>query len=96
MSRLTKYTKEFGYNLKGNITVRGDCKTYNMAIEKLAQYEDTGLAPDEIHKLNDFEQSQIATLLKERFVLKKERNYWRNEALKWASELGEKKLERGN
>lgn len=102
MSRLTKHTKEFGYNLKGNITVRGDCKTYNMAIEKLAQYEDTGLAPDEIHKLNDFEQSQIATLLKEKaillkehFELKKERNYWEREAKKWGSELGEQKLERG-
>lgn len=113
MERLTE-KQSAGYDLKemnGNycddycktqsLTTCNDCGIYE-AIQRLAEYEDTGLAPDEIHKLNDFEQSQMATLLKEKaillkehFELKKERNYWRNEALKWASELGEQKLERG-
>ena len=77
-------------------------RLYEETKEKLAQYEDTGLVPDEIHKLNDFEQSQIATLLKEKaillkehFELRKERNYWEREAKRWASELGEQKIERG-
>jgi hypothetical protein len=40
------------------------------ALNKLAAYEGTGLTPDDINELNDFEQSQCAKLLAENGKLK--------------------------
>lgn len=36
----------------------------------------------------------LSPLIMKSYNLKKERDYWKREALKWASELGEQKLER--
>ena len=40
------------------------------AFERLAKYEDSGLSPEEIVRLNDFEKSQCAKLLAENGLLK--------------------------
>lgn len=48
MERLTKYIEPLGWQLEADISVLGDCKAYNKAISKLAEYEDTGLPPDDV------------------------------------------------
>lgn len=48
MDRYTAKDKMMGWQLRANITVRGDCAAYNKAMERLAAYEDTGLLPSEV------------------------------------------------
>ena len=103
MERLTEKQSD-GHDLKrlGGMYCNIYCERQNIAtcnecgiqeaIERLAEYEDTGLTPKEIHKLNSFEKSQMAILLKRNAKLRKERDYWKNEALKWANELGEGRI----
>lgn len=56
MNRLTRYSTN-GANLLGDITVRGDVSVFRDALNKLAAYEDIGLAPDEVARLTaEFEQ----------------------------------------
>ncbi|CRZ34606.1 hypothetical protein DFR55_101372 [Herbinix hemicellulosilytica] len=66
------------------------------AIDKLAEYEDTGLTPEEIieheemfksyrHVCGGMSPEEVASL-------KEQRDFWRNEARKWASMLGEIKM----
>ena len=53
MNRLTFNDKLFGWQLRANITVSGDCGAYNDAMRRLAAYEETGLEPDEINALHE-------------------------------------------
>lgn len=73
---------------------------------RLAKYENTGLTPEEIKEqieilehnykcMEDTLERQYDNALKIVNKLEKECDYWEVEAKKWASELGEKKLERG-
>jgi hypothetical protein len=81
MDRLTGWDKENAYYLKcfggdegGCENMCSDecfrCEDNNGACKRLAQYEDTGLSPEEINNLNNFEQSQLAKLLAENGKLK--------------------------
>lgn len=71
MNRLTTVTIEDGEKciwvkgLGGGETGYLDCDTEFLAAERLAAYEDTGLSPEEVERLNDFEQTQAGHLLKE-------------------------------
>lgn len=58
-------------------------------IDKLRQYEDTGLTPEEIK--NDI---RVCTdMWAEKYnELKNDRDYWREEAIKWANQLGNDKI----
>lgn len=89
MNRLT-FKKEDGTwgiktcdikDFKGNM--------YGVA-NKLLDYEEAGLSPDEILNLNDFSTSQLAILLAENSRLNKKIQFWKSEAIKAQSELGEK------
>lgn len=40
------------------------CKWNEKALRKLKEYEDTGLSPEDVIRVNDFEQSQAGKLLK--------------------------------
>lgn len=74
-------------------------RLYEETKEKLAQYEDTGLTPEEIESFKEnYEMSRagVQNLSAKLVKLDEERKYWQNEAFKWASELGEQKLERGS
>lgn len=74
MQRLTQKDNSGKWSLKGVPWEKlhaGQCITDEIrerlygALFKLMRYEDTGLAPDEIVDLNNFEKSQTAHLLKE-------------------------------
>lgn len=69
MNRLTEKNKQGKWRLKG---LPWDCiqpgevisrrvreKLYG-ALCKLKDYEDTGLSPEDVERLNDFERSQVA------------------------------------
>ncbi len=58
------------------------------AMDLLGGYEDTGLTPDEIVKLNTFEKTQCAKLLEENCKLKKEVECWKRESISDKSKLG--------
>lgn len=45
------------------------------ALYKLMKYEDTGLTPEDVERLNDFEQSQMAELLK-RLAEERRKHRW--------------------
>ena len=73
-----------------------DIIAFQDGINKLAEYEELEMSPEEIKELNDFEKSQISVLLKEKEKINEERKYWRNETLKLASKLREQRIERGS
>lgn len=84
-------------SLTQSLTTCNDCGIYE-AIQRLAEYEDTGLTPEEIESLKEnYEMSRtgVQNLSAKLVKLDEERKYWQNEAFKWASELGEQKIERG-
>ncbi len=79
MERLTEQDEQGNWCLKGihwNELYPGNEITAHvsdmlcMALAKLKDYEETGLSPEEIESLNDFEKSQISHLMLE---LEKER-----------------------
>ena len=63
---MTVKTK-FGWQLAidANVTVSGDCKGYHDAVEKLAEYEDTGLEPAEIMELKKKATAMMPQRIKE-------------------------------
>lgn len=73
MNRLTEKDNQGNWCLKGLpwkclrlgevITTTVHDRLYG-ALCKLMKYEDTGLSPEDVERLNDFEQSQITDLLK--------------------------------
>lgn len=71
MNRLTTVAIEDGEKciwvkeLGGGETGYLDCDAEFLAAERLAAYEDTGLSPEAVERLNDFEQTQTGHLLKE-------------------------------
>lgn len=73
MERLTAYEYE-QVNIKG-LDIYGigekNADILDKASRRLAEYEDTGLTPIEINRLNDFEHSQLAILLEENGRLKR-------------------------
>jgi len=52
MNRLTEKGKLGWQLIAGWMSVRGDVKAYNKAVEKLAEYEDTGLTPEQIIEID--------------------------------------------
>lgn len=65
------------------------------AWRKLAEYEDTGLTPEEIKRL--INTSEILIKQNDRQYLRlrechADRDYWKAEALKWCAKLGEIRL----
>jgi|GEM_PF-3361578 len=52
MNRLTEKGKLGWQLIAGWMSVRGDVKAYNKAVEKLAEYEDTGLNPEQIMEMD--------------------------------------------
>ena len=73
MNRLTERNETGEWNLKGVLwkklrpraTISNE--TYEKlyaALWKLKEYEDTGLSPEDVKRVNDFEQSQTGHLLK--------------------------------
>ena len=52
MNRLTEEGKLGWQLIAGWMSVRGDVKAYNKAVEKLAEYEDTGLNPEQIMEMD--------------------------------------------
>ena len=65
MKRLTYQESDGRFGVVGMKAGNEDKKLY-ACVCKLKDYENTGLSPDEIEKLNDFSQSQCAKLLAER------------------------------
>ncbi len=55
---------------------------------RLAEYEDTGLAPEQIKNLHN----KYCTLLEMYDKLQKDRDYWEREAKKYCAQLGENLL----
>ena len=69
MERLSKWSKI--YNCY-QVYIDG-VRHHGSIVDKLAEYEDTELTPQEIITLNDFSQSQLAKLLEENCKLKQQR-----------------------
>ena len=112
MERLTTRVEDKVYYSKGKYpptTLCAEMETHEIreCMKKLAEYEDTGLTPDEIIEqieilkhnykcMEDTLERQYDNALKMVNKLEKDCDYWKREALKWANELGEQKIERGN
>lgn len=73
MERLTQKDKQGDWSLRGvpwrrlcegQVITRELRKRLHGAIWKLMEYEDTGLSPEEVEKVNDFVNSQSEILLK--------------------------------
>ena len=73
MNRLTEHDDQGNWCLKGiawNMLHVGQVITKEIweklysALWKLKDYEDTGLTPDEVERVNDFERSETGKLLK--------------------------------
>lgn len=90
----------------GELQLNLEFEEFNLvtgALNRLADYEDLNLTADEVRdNANAFakdrayffeEKEKMQEEIKE---LKQERDYWKREALKWANELGEQKLEMGS
>lgn len=83
MNRLTEKDERGNWNLKGvdwvalnagaTITEEVGQILYG-ALCKLRDYEDTGLSPDDVERVNDFEKSQIGKLLKK--LNEEQRKHW--------------------
>lgn len=74
MNRLTQKNRQGEWSLKGvpwELLNAGEKITRDTrmflygALYKLMKYEDTGLSPEDVDRLDDFEQSQTSILLKE-------------------------------
>ncbi len=80
--------------IKGPIVTASICN----AIEKLAEYEDTGLEPEEIKELQDQVEvltdtvNMLSPLMMEIYKLRQDCDYWKREALKWCNEIGEQRI----
>lgn len=62
------------------------------SFKRLAEYEDTGLYPEEIVNLNTFEGSQIEKLLYKISALENDLEYWHREAINQASQAVEMRI----
>jgi len=71
MDRLTKKAI-VGWEPKFADTIFGSVKNATQCYNRLVEYEDTGLTPEEIAQMNDFAQSQCIKLLAENARLKAE------------------------
>ncbi len=60
---------------KGHTLTEKDAEILYGALWKLMKYEDTGLKPEEVEELQDFEKSQVAKLLGE-LTVERERHRW--------------------
>ncbi|MEY8396162.1 hypothetical protein AALB64_15330 [Lachnospiraceae bacterium 45-P1] len=50
---------------EGRVITKEVCEKLYGALCKLKDYEDTGLSPEDVERLNDFEKSQVCILLKQ-------------------------------
>lgn len=66
-----------GNILDANISVRGDCLTYDKAIDRLSEYEDLGLTPEQIKETDKLYLEKC----EEVNDLKKEIEYWKGQSL---------------
>jgi len=69
--------------------------TLTKILDKLADYEDTGLTPDEISRLHTLIEQQERELNRRDELIRKldeERDYWELEAKRYCSALGEQKI----
>lgn len=64
MIRLTYSEPNGNWGIIGMNAENQDQKMY-MVAAKLKDYEETGLSPDEVEKVNDFADSQLAKVLAE-------------------------------
>ena len=62
MNRLTYDDQMFGATIKGKMSVRGDCATFNKAVRSLFGYELTGFTPAEITEMKNENASLRAEL----------------------------------
>lgn len=98
MERLTKRIGNTVDFANGRANLKVHKANVKLLFKRLAEYEDTGLTPEEIESFKEnYEMSRagVQNLSAKLVKLDEERKYWQNEALKWASELGEQKIERG-
>lgn len=74
MKRLTQKDEQGNWCLKGvsweqlhegQVITKSLRERLYGALWKLMEYEDTGLAPEDVERVNDFEKSQVAHLLKQ-------------------------------
>ena len=99
MERLTRRIGNTVDFANGRANLKDHKANVKLLFKRLAEYEDTGMTPYEIESLKEnYEMSRtgVQNLSAKLVKLDEERKYWRNETLKWASELGEQKLERSN
>ena len=107
MERLTKRIGNTVDFANGRANLKDHKANVKMLFKRLAEYEDTGLTPEEIKEqieilehnykcMEDTLERQYDNARKLLDELKKDCDYWKREALKWASKLGEQKIERGN
>lgn len=85
MERLTEKKEVFGVYC----VVPKDISSCSTTLERLHEYEETGLTPNEVIKLNDFVSSQLAIAISKQVKAEKERDYWKREAIKANAMLGE-------
>ena len=70
MDRYTIKNKD-GYDLDANLYVQGECAVFNGAIERLGQYEDTGLMPGQIWEMDKLYREMYSEKCREVAELKK-------------------------
>lgn len=84
MKRLTDKDSQGNWQLKGveweqlhagQVITKDIWEKLYGALWKLMEYENTGLTPEEIVEINDFEKSQISHLMKE-LVKEREKHQW--------------------